>query len=160
MEPASRVLGRCWELGPSQSDGSLWRRKGSWGKVYWRTSVPFGAARQAHTLEQLGEGLYTTLGEPGWKPHIQLGASPGREDDELVCLGRGVCCCRLRGGLGPNEVVGEAAPTVPTSWLLSPFLTFPSGTSFNCKRLQVPGFQRGAGKTFGGLFVFLPFLLV
>lgn len=92
-------------------------------------------------------------------PHIQLGASPGREGDASVCPGRGVCRRRLRVGLRPDEAVGEAAPTVPAFWLLSPFLTFLSGTIFNCKRLQVPGFQSRAGKIFGGLFVFLPFPL-
>lgn len=66
MEPASKVLGRCWEFRPSQPDGSLWRRKGSWGKVYQRTSLLLGTAIQMHALGQLGEA--------GWMPSHPAGS--------------------------------------------------------------------------------------
>lgn len=78
MEPESKVLGRCWELRLSRPDGPLWRRKGSWSKVYQRTSLPLGATRQTHTSEQRGERDCMSRWESlAGSPHIQLGASPG-----------------------------------------------------------------------------------
>lgn len=75
MEPASKVLGRCWEFRPTRPDGPLRRRKGSWDKVYQRTSLSIGATRQMHTLEQWGEKkLRIELGEAGWKPSCPAGS--------------------------------------------------------------------------------------
>lgn len=71
--------------------------------------------------------------------------------------------CALAGcgkGLGPDEMLYEAAPIVPASWLLSTFLTSLS-TGWgqrvsDCKMLQAPDLQMGGWENSLG-FIYFPY---
>lgn len=72
----SKVLGRCWELRPSRPEGPCWRRKGSRGKVYQRTSLTLGATRQMHTSEQRGEKETAHLVGGAWREALTSSWEP------------------------------------------------------------------------------------
>lgn len=56
-------------------------------------------------------------------PRVQLGASPGRENDVSACRGRECAQPTVGKVWALMKCLDEATPTVPASWLPSAFLT-------------------------------------
>lgn len=97
MEPASEVLGRCWEISLPDRMSHSGGGKGH-GTKFTRGQASLLAPQDRCILWSRGEERSRTS---SWErlagnPHVQLGAGPGREDDVSACLGRG--CARLTVG--------------------------------------------------------------
>ena len=104
MEPASKVLVRCWEFRPTgwptlEEERGMGQSLPEDKPPNWRhqTEAYFGAAGRKETAlswERLAGS-----------PHVQLGASPGREDDVPALSRKRVCPANCGEGLSPEEVL-------------------------------------------------------
>lgn len=65
IEAVSKILGRSGIFRPSRLDVPLWRRKGSWCKVYQRTSLPPGTKASAYLGAVVRKETAIKLGEAG-----------------------------------------------------------------------------------------------